>query len=109
MGQGKAPVALRRVPVNKKGSVVIFALLLVVALSILGVVLFKFGYIGGIGQGDLVNIPGGTTEIADPATAAIEKVEPGDDVDSIDKDLNNTNLNSLDQEVLGAKTESDSL
>lgn len=93
---------------NKKGSIVVFALLLVVSLSILGVVLFKFGYIGGVKQSDLVNVPD-VAEVADPATAAIEKVEPGDDIDSIDKDLNNTNLNSLDQEVLGVKTESDSL
>lgn len=94
---------------NKKGSIVVFALLFIVALSVLGLVLFKFGYIGGTRQADLVNIPDKTAGIVDLETADIKKVELGDDVDSIDKDLKNTSFNSLDQEVIGAKTESDSL
>ncbi len=94
---------------NRRGSVVVFALLFVIALSILGVVLFKLGYIAPAQQANYVNIPSKTAQTADPVTANIEKVTPEDDVDSIDKDLKDTDINTMDQEVLGVKTESDAL
>lgn len=93
---------------NKKGTVVVLVILFLVSLSVLGLVLVKFGYLDSFQASSMV-IPGNASKVVDQQTAEIKKVEPGDDVTSIDKDLNNTNLNTLDQEVLGIKTESDSL
>jgi hypothetical protein len=94
---------------NKKGSVAVFVILFLVSLSVLGLVLFKFGYFDSTNQAGEMVIPGNASKSVDQQSAEIKKVEPGDDVVSIDKDLSNTNLNTLDQEVLGIKTESDSL
>lgn len=95
---------------NKKGSIIVFALLFIVALSILGVVLFRLGYIGAIKPDDDRAIPGKIDQIVDSETKAIENVDnKTDDMDSIQKDLDNTNLSTLDQDVLGVKTAADGL
>lgn len=93
---------------DKRGSVVILLVVLFVALSILGIILFKSGYFGESQVADLTNIPSQTAAI-DTETQNITKVESGDEVSDIDKDLTNTNFNSLDQEVTGIKSDSDSL
>lgn len=92
----------------KRGSVIILVLVLVISVAVLGIVLYKQGYLGGVRDYLPVDAPA-AYEVSGDRVGEISKLESGDDVEDIEKDLGQTNLNTIDQDVLGVSTEAEAL
>lgn len=96
----------------KKGSMALLVIVFVIVLLIFGVVVaFKYGMLNKPVDESQTIIPGKTAvqdELKD-RSGEITQLEPEDKISSIEQDLNKTDINSLDQDVLGVKTESQGL
>ena len=90
---------------NRKGSVLVLVVIFLVVVGILGVVLYKYGFLGGYNP---VSIPDRKVDVNGDQTQQINKLEPGDDIGSIEKDLSGTNLDTIDSDVLGVNQAADS-
>lgn len=96
----------------KKGSVVLLVTVFVVAFLVLGVVVaYKYGMLNRRIDDSQTNTPDKTAVQDDlkDRSSEITQLDSDDKIGTIEQDLNKTDINSLDQEVLGVKTESDSL
>lgn len=96
----------------KKGSVVLLVVVFVIAFLVLGaVVAYQYGMLGGKSDTLQTSVPGKTAqpEGLKDRSGEITQLDSDDKIGTIEQDLNKTDINSLDQEVLGVKTESESL
>lgn len=96
----------------KKGSVVLLVTVIVVAFLVLGVVVaYKYGMLNRPIDELQTNTPDKTAvqDNLKDRSGEIAQLDSDDKIGTIEQDLNKTDINSLDQEVLGVKTESDSL
>lgn len=94
---------------NKQGTIVVLVLILFVAVVLVGAIYIFYSKLvapQSAKQTDSVQ----TTETKDQESQVIENVDSNtDEVDSIQKDLDETNFATLEQDVLGVKTAADSL
>lgn len=102
-----------RIDIMKKGSSTILVIVLVVSALVLGVVFaYKYGALDNLGinptkqSEDVQIVTEGTIE---DRSDEITKLEDGDKVSDIEKDLNNTDVESIDKDVLGVKAEAEGL
>lgn len=94
---------------NKNGSIVVLALIGVVAIVLVAVTYIFYSKLVLPAKSKPAEASQNAV-LVDPETKTIENVDKKtDDVDSIQKDLDNTDYSTLDQDVLGVKTAADGL
>ncbi len=96
----------------RKGSTVFLAIVFVAAFLVLGVVVaYKYGMLNKQSADSQIIIPAredAKDEIKD-RSGEITQLDSGDKIGDIEQDLDKTDINSLDQDVLGVKTEAQGL
>mgnify|MGYP001564266410 CR=1 FL=1 len=96
----------------KKGSTVLLVIVFVIAFLALGVaVAYQYGMLGKPKVVAQTAIPAKTVteDGLKDRSSEIAQLDSGDKIDNIEQDLNKTDINSLDQDVLGVKTEAQGL
>ena len=97
----------------KKGTAVLLVVILVMALLVLGVAAaYQFGVIGkqksDISQSVVPPAQDTQADVQD-RSGEITKVGSGDKISNIEDDLNKTDINSIDKDVMGIKTQAQGL
>lgn len=97
--------------VYKKGSAVVLLILLVLTVLVLfGIYGYKNGWFMKAPTPIAENtLPTKAQQPVDTLSVDIQKLQPSDEVEDIDSDLAKTDLNNIDQDVLGVKTEANGL
>ena len=96
----------------KKGSTVFLVIIFVIAFLALGVaVAYQYGMIGKSSTVLQTSVPTKTVTQDGPKDRSDEIIQLSSDdkINSIEQDLDKTDINSLDQDVLGVKTETQDL
>jgi len=93
-----------------RGTVAVLVIILTVALLTLGgIFAYQYGLLGGNKMAPSQQTINQTEDAVEDRSSEINNVGKEDRVSDIEKDLNSTNVDTLDQEVLGVKAEVEGL
>jgi len=96
----------------KKGSTALLVIIFVIAFLVFGVaVAYQYGMLGKPNVVTQTKIPSKTVtqDSLKDRSDEITQLDTGDKIGDIEQNLNKTDINSLDQDVLGVKTEAQGL